>query len=82
MREVIISLEERRPPKAKRAEPSGEQESLGPGWTHVVKAKEETEKNFLSPNVRLERGNYKPKGKQVTNRKTGGAFRRARESGT
>jgi chromosome segregation ATPase len=36
MRDEIISLEERRPPKAKRAEPSAEQESLGPGWNHVV----------------------------------------------
>jgi hypothetical protein len=37
MRDEIISLEERRPPKAKRAEPSSEQESLGPGWNHVVR---------------------------------------------
>ena len=37
MRDEIISLEERRPPKAKRAEPSSEQESLGPGWSHVVR---------------------------------------------
>ena len=37
MREEIISLKERRPPKEKRAEPSAEQESLGPGWNHVVR---------------------------------------------
>jgi hypothetical protein len=36
MRNEIISLEERMPPKGKRAEPSAEQDSLGPGWNHVV----------------------------------------------
>jgi hypothetical protein len=34
-RDEIISHEKRRPPKGKRAEPSVEQESLGPGWNHV-----------------------------------------------
>ena len=37
MRQEIISLKEQRPPKEKRAEPSPEQESLGPGWSHVVR---------------------------------------------
>jgi hypothetical protein len=37
MREEIISLKKRRPPKEKRAEPSAEQQSLGPGWNHVVR---------------------------------------------
>jgi hypothetical protein len=36
MRDEIISLEKRRSPKRKRAEPSAEQGSLGPGWNHVV----------------------------------------------
>jgi hypothetical protein len=50
MRNEIMSLEERRPPKAKRVEPSAEQESLGPDWNHV-KAKEEMQ-NSLPPKVR------------------------------
>jgi hypothetical protein len=37
MRDEIISLKEHRAPKEKRAGPCAKQESLGPGWSHIVR---------------------------------------------